>query len=91
MGEGAEEDRGEQHLDSDSGDGSHDDDDDDLGDGGNHADGGDDDDGDDDARQVQKWVKELRKIVGSNISIAIAGNKCDLEKNRAVSMEDALS
>jgi Ras-related protein Rab-21 len=39
--------------------------------------------------KVRKWVKELRKIVGSNISIVIAGNKGDLERQRAVSIEEA--
>lgn len=40
--------------------------------------------------KVKQWVKELRKIVGNDISIAIAGNKIDLEKNRHVNEEDAL-
>jgi hypothetical protein len=35
--------------------------------------------------QVKHWVKELRKIVGKGIALVIAGNKCDLEKQRAVS------
>jgi Ras-related protein Rab-21 len=35
-------------------------------------------------------VKELRKIVGNEISIAIAGNKIDLEKNRHVNEEEAV-
>jgi hypothetical protein len=29
-------------------------------------------------------VKELRKIVGNDIVLSIVGNKCDLERNRAV-------
>jgi len=41
--------------------------------------------------KVRKWVRELRKIVGEDIAIAIAGNKVDLEKNRHVSEADALS
>lgn len=41
--------------------------------------------------RVKKWVKELRKIVGSDIAIAIAGNKCDLEKNRNVLESDAVA
>jgi Ras-related protein Rab-21 len=41
--------------------------------------------------RVKKWVKELRKIVGSDIDIAIAGNKCDLEKNRNVLESDAIA
>ena len=40
--------------------------------------------------KVRKWVRELRKIVGNDITIAIAGNKIDLEKSRAVSEEDAV-
>lgn len=40
--------------------------------------------------KVQKWVKELRSIVGSEISIVIAGNKFDLEKRRAVPEAEAL-
>jgi Ras-related protein Rab-21 len=41
--------------------------------------------------KVTKWVKELKKIVGDNISIAIAGNKCDLEKDRHVDKKEALA
>ena len=40
-------------------------------------------------KKVRAWVKELQKIVGKNIVIAIAANKCDLEKKRQVSWEDA--
>mmetsp|Transcript_185 Transcript_185/g.206 ORF Transcript_185/g.206 Transcript_185/m.206 type:complete len:218 (-) Transcript_185:267-920(-) len=40
--------------------------------------------------KVRKWVKELRSIVGNDISIVIAGNKFDLEKRRAVQESDAL-
>ena len=39
--------------------------------------------------RVKTWVKELRKMVGNDIILAIAGNKCDLERNRQVSAEDA--
>lgn len=39
--------------------------------------------------KVKKWVKELRKIVGNDIIIAIAGNKVDLEKNRHVDEREA--
>ena len=42
-------------------------------------------------QKVRKWVRELRQIVGQDIDITIAGNKIDLEKNRAVSEEEALS
>jgi len=34
--------------------------------------------------KVQSWVKELKKMLGSDISLVIAGNKVDLEKNRNV-------
>lgn len=40
--------------------------------------------------KVKNWVKELRKIVGSDITIVIAGNKIDLEKNRNVNQEEAI-
>jgi Ras-related protein Rab-21 len=40
--------------------------------------------------KVRKWVRELRKIVGDEIVIAIAGNKMDLEKNRAVNEQEAI-
>jgi Ras-related protein Rab-21 len=40
--------------------------------------------------KVKKWVKELKKIVGNDIAIAIAGNKVDLEKNRHVDKQEAL-
>jgi Ras-related protein Rab-21 len=39
--------------------------------------------------KVQKWVKELRKVVGESIAIAIAGNKADLEKERHVNNAEA--
>merc|ERR1719478_1918392 len=40
--------------------------------------------------RVGRWVKELRKIVGPDIVIVIAGNKCDLEKQRNVDHEEAV-
>mmetsp|Transcript_100444 Transcript_100444/g.197190 ORF Transcript_100444/g.197190 Transcript_100444/m.197190 type:complete len:206 (+) Transcript_100444:71-688(+) len=40
--------------------------------------------------KVKNWVKELRKIVGNDIIIVIAGNKIDLEKNRSVNEADAI-
>ena len=39
--------------------------------------------------RVQNWVKELRKMLGKDIVLAIAGNKIDLEKSRSVSIEEA--
>lgn len=40
--------------------------------------------------KVKNWVKELRKIVGNDIIIVIAGNKVDLEKNRSVNEQEAI-
>lgn len=40
--------------------------------------------------KVKVWVKELRKVVGNDIAIAIAGNKIDLEKNRVVNEQEAI-
>lgn len=39
--------------------------------------------------RVQNWVKELKKIVGESIVLAIVGNKCDRERERVVSLEEA--
>lgn len=41
--------------------------------------------------KVKNWVKELRKIVGNDIILVIAGNKIDLEKNRNVNEEEAIN
>ena len=41
--------------------------------------------------KVKNWVKELKKIVGDNICIAMAGNKIDLEKDRHVVQADAVA
>merc|ERR1711998_327528 len=41
--------------------------------------------------KVKMWVKELRKMVGKDICITIAGNKVDLEKERHVDVKEALS
>ncbi|XP_034189590.1 RAS oncogene family member Rab21 [Osmia lignaria lignaria] len=40
-------------------------------------------------QKVKNWVKELKKMLGSEICLAIAGNKVDLEKNRSVSIQEA--
>jgi len=40
--------------------------------------------------KVKNWVRELRKIVGNDIVLIIAGNKVDLEKNRNVNEEEAV-
>ena len=39
--------------------------------------------------KVKNWVKELRKMLGNDISLVIAGNKIDLEKQRHVSHQQA--
>eukprot|EP01115_Flamella_aegyptia_P012619 TRINITY_DN6358_c0_g1_i1.p1 TRINITY_DN6358_c0_g1~~TRINITY_DN6358_c0_g1_i1.p1 ORF type:complete len:208 (-),score=34.98 TRINITY_DN6358_c0_g1_i1:22-645(-) len=39
--------------------------------------------------KVKNWVKELRKMLGKDITLAIAGNKCDMESERNVKLEDA--
>ena len=40
--------------------------------------------------KVRKWVKELRKIVGNDINIVIAGNKIDLESKRQVDEREVM-
>ena len=40
--------------------------------------------------RVKNWINELRKVVGPNIQITVAGNKFDLQKQRQVSEEMAL-
>ncbi|XP_050526145.1 ras-related protein Rab-21-like [Daktulosphaira vitifoliae] len=40
-------------------------------------------------QKVKNWVKELKKMLGNEICLVIAGNKTDLEKDRTVSIEDA--
>ncbi|XP_017780181.1 PREDICTED: ras-related protein Rab-21-like [Nicrophorus vespilloides] len=39
--------------------------------------------------KVKSWVKELRKMLGSDVSLVIVGNKTDLEKDRHVNLEEA--
>lgn len=39
--------------------------------------------------KVKNWVKELRKMLGDDISLCIAGNKIDLDKDRHVDAEVA--
>jgi Ras-related protein Rab-21 len=41
--------------------------------------------------KVKNWVKELRSQLGKSVTLAIIGNKVDLEKSRAVNKEEALS
>ncbi|XP_044752263.1 ras-related protein Rab-21 [Coccinella septempunctata] len=40
-------------------------------------------------QKVKCWVKELRRMLGTDICLIIVGNKTDLEKDRHVSYEDA--
>ncbi|XP_022293695.1 ras-related protein Rab-21-like [Crassostrea virginica] len=40
-------------------------------------------------QKVKNWVKELRKMLGNDICLCIAGNKIDLEKDRHVSVAEA--
>lgn len=40
--------------------------------------------------KVRKWVKELRKIVGNDIIIVVAGNKVDLEKHKIITEDEAI-
>ncbi|XP_061195920.1 ras-related protein Rab-21-like [Saccostrea echinata] len=40
-------------------------------------------------QKVKNWVKELRKMLGNEICLCIAGNKIDLEKERHVSVAEA--
>jgi len=40
--------------------------------------------------KVRNWVKELRKIVGENITLVIAGNKVDMERARQVDAQEAI-
>lgn len=39
--------------------------------------------------KMQNWVKELRKMLGTNVTLIIAGNKSDLERSRVVTIEEA--
>ncbi|XP_049884693.1 ras-related protein Rab-21 [Pectinophora gossypiella] len=41
--------------------------------------------------KVKNWVKELRKMLGTQIVLVIAGNKIDLEHERTVPLEEAES
>ncbi|GAU97671.1 hypothetical protein RvY_08927 [Ramazzottius varieornatus] len=44
---------------------------------------------DDSFQKVKNWVKELKKMLGTDIMLTIIGNKTDLEKQRNVSVETA--
>lgn len=40
-------------------------------------------------QKVKNWVKELKKMLGSDIVLTIVGNKLDLNKTRNVPIEAA--
>ena len=40
-------------------------------------------------KRIQGWVRELRKMVGPEILLTIAGNKLDLARQRVVSQQEA--
>lgn len=40
-------------------------------------------------QKVKNWVKELKKMLGSEVILAIVGNKVDLNKDRVVAFEMA--
>ncbi|CAG9770410.1 unnamed protein product [Ceutorhynchus assimilis] len=40
-------------------------------------------------QKVKTWVKELRKMLGREVCLAIVGNKIDLEKDRTVPVQEA--
>lgn len=40
-------------------------------------------------QKVKNWVRELRRMLGNDICLIIAGNKIDMEKERHVSVEEA--
>lgn len=40
-------------------------------------------------QKVKNWVRELKKMLGSEIILTIVGNKIDLEKERRVQHDDA--
>ncbi|GAB6028642.1 Ras-protein Rab-21 [Chamberlinius hualienensis] len=40
-------------------------------------------------QKVKNWVKELKRVLGNEVCLAIAGNKVDLEKQRTVPIAEA--
>ncbi|EGD77802.1 rab family small GTPase [Salpingoeca rosetta] len=40
-------------------------------------------------QKVKNWVRELKKMLGSNIALTICGNKSDLERQRTVDQAEA--
>lgn len=41
-------------------------------------------------QKVKKWVRELKRMLGSDIILIIAGNKCDLSEERTVTEQEAV-
>jgi len=39
-------------------------------------------------QDLEKWTEEVKKQNGDDLVLFIAGNKCDLEENRAVKKEE---
>lgn len=39
--------------------------------------------------RVRVWMKELHKVVGEDVVVVVAGNKCDLERERKVTKREA--
>lgn len=37
---------------------------------------------------LQKWIEEVRRYTASNVILILIGNKCDLEKERAVEIDE---
>ncbi|KAK3768676.1 hypothetical protein RRG08_065970 [Elysia crispata] len=42
-------------------------------------------------QKVKSWVKELRRMLGTDVCLCIVGNKIDLEKSRHVTVQEAES
>lgn len=40
-------------------------------------------------QKVKNWVKELRRMLGQDVTLCIVGNKTDMEKDRHVPVQDA--
>lgn len=40
-------------------------------------------------QKVKNWVKELRRMLGQDVTLCIVGNKTDLEKDRHVPVQEA--
>lgn len=41
-------------------------------------------------QKIKVWIKELKKVLGQDISIIIVGNKIDMEKDRVVPLGNLL-